>query len=425
MLKRGFLSLLVAQFFGAANDNILKQVLIFMVSTGLWVGAFGEGGEGYIGLFLTVPFVLLSGFAGQFADRHSKQRIIVLVKIAEVPIAIIALVGLWTGSLGVTLTAFALLAIQSTFFGPAKYGVIPELVDDGELSRANGVLNMLTNIAIIVGTLIAGPVCDAYFPNVDDAAASDGADPGRVLWLPGAVLVGVAVTGLAASLLMPRLRPQDPGLSYHWNPFSTYVTAVAEMARSPLLMVALAWAFFYLIGMIAILIIPSYSDILGIDYSRTSYLLGMLSISIGVGSVTAGLVSGHHVEPRLIPIGAVGMTVFFILLGAITPSYWVVAGLLCGTGFFAGFYIVPLQALLQKLSPGSERGRFLGTANAISFVMITIGSLIFTFARRTLGLEPNRVFLVCGGLALVGTGVLIWRIRRLIADPAVRGRAPA
>ncbi len=418
LVKRGFVSLLVTQFFGAANDNILKQVLIFMVGTGLWAGALGRGGEGYIALCLTVPFILLSAFAGQFADRHSKQRIVVLAKIVEIPVAVLALVGLWTQSLWLTMLAFVCLAIQSTFFGPAKYGVIPELVDRGDLSRANGTLNMLTNIAVIAGTVVAGPVCDAYFPlSHGDPSASSSP---RVLWLPGLVLIVVAVMGLTSALFMPALKPQNPSLRYRWNPFASYVESLKEMAGGPLLFVALAWGFFYLVGMIAILILPKYTIVLGIDFTKTSYLLGVMAIAIGLGSVVAGLISGHTVEPRLVPIGAIGMTTFFLLLGTIQPSFWNVATLLLFAGFFAGFYIVPLQALLQKLSPEKERGRFLGAANGLSFCFSTLGGLIYWFCVGAVGLPANRVFIVCGGLALGGTGILLWRMHRLLGDASVR-----
>jgi MFS family permease len=407
LFRRGFLSLIVTQFFGAANDNILKQVLIYMVTTGVWSGMLGRGGQAYVALCLTVPFIVLSGYAGQFADRRSKRTVALLVKVVEVPIAIVAFVGLYLQILWITIAALLLLAIQSTFFGPAKYGMIPELVEEGDLSRANGLLNMMTNIAIIVGTLAAGPLSDAYFPRAQAGIPPDQA----MLWLPGTALILVALAGLAASLFLPRLKAMDPALRYNPNPFSIYIVALREMARTPLLMVALAWGFFYMIGMTAILILPEYESVLNISFTKTSYLIGVLGVAIGVGSVLAGWISGHHIQPRLIPVGAVGMTVFFVLLGAVPPEFWSVAAMLLGAGIFAGFYIVPLQALLQKLSPGDERGRFLGTANALSFVFSTVGALIYWAAVNVLALPPNRVFVAVAVLSALGTGYMVWRLR--------------
>ena len=137
LLKRGFLSLIVTQFFGAANDNILKGVLIFMVINGAWAGDLGAGGQGIVSICFTLPFIVLSGYAGQFSDRNSKRYVSVLVKSAEIPIASIALIGFWTGNLWITLSALVALTCQSAFFGPAKYGMIPELVESRDLSRAN------------------------------------------------------------------------------------------------------------------------------------------------------------------------------------------------------------------------------------------------------------------------------------------------
>lgn len=413
LANRGFLSLLLTQFCGAANDNVLKQVLTFMIATGIWSrsvedGGLGEGGQVVPALMLAVPFILLSGFAGQVADRHSKRSVMLVVKIVEIPIAAIAMIGFLTQSLVVTLAAMLLLAIQSSFFGPAKYGVIPEIVHEGELSRANGLLNMLTNIAVIGGSLVAGPLSDMYDPRKSDA------DP--ILWAPGAGLLAIAVLGFGAILLMPRLTASDPTLKYDYNPFSTYVRSLRKMAGTPLITVALAWAFFYMIGMMALLIIPEYQAILDVTYQRTSVLIGILGLAIGVGSVLAGLISGHHIKPRLVPIGALGMTVAFVLLGVLPATFWSVAVLLLVAGTFAGFYIIPLQALLQRLSPEDERGQFLGTANGLSFTFITLGCGIYWVCTNRLAMQANHVFLVCGALAAVGTGALLLRMRRYLRE---------
>ncbi|MFC7338357.1 MFS transporter [Haloferula chungangensis] len=417
LFTKGFLSLTLAQFFGAVNDNLLKGVLSFAVASGgIWSGQLGEGGQGYVGLCLTIPFILLSGFAGQLADRSSKRRITVLVKVAEILIALVGFAGFLVGNLWLSLSAMLLLAIQSSFFGPAKYGMIPELVEDSQLSRANGSINMFTNLAVIAGTLAAGPVYSLYAP-----------DPGAsylpVLWLPGIAMILTAVFGLLTALPIPRLAAMDPDLKINWNPFSVYYHAIRDMAKSHLLLVASAWAFFYMIGMLAILILPDYRELLQVSPTKASVLLGILGISIGLGSVSAGLISGKHIEPRLIPLGAIGMTFFFALLGTTPLHFALVAVLIAGAGIFAGFYIVPLQALLQHLSPDDERGRFLGTANALSFVASTIGSLIFLSARSHFHIASNHVFLICAALALIGSGLLIWRLKPVITDPSLRGGA--
>ena len=224
----------------------------------------------------------------------------------------------------------------------------------------------------------------------------------------------VALAGLVSVLFLNRLEPGDRGLRYRWNPFATYIAALPRMARSPLLMVALAWGYFYLLAGLALLIVPEYTIVLGVSRKEASGLLGALAIGIGGGSAIAGLISGRRIEPRLVPVGAFGISVFFVLLGVVRPTYWGVAGLISGAGFFAGFYIIPLQALLQKLSPDDERGRFLGTANAISFAFLSVASALYAIIRPSFGDAPQRIFLVSAGLMLLGAGYFLFRLRHTL-----------
>jgi acyl-[acyl-carrier-protein]-phospholipid O-acyltransferase/long-chain-fatty-acid--[acyl-carrier-protein] ligase len=352
LFTKGFLSLSLAQFFGAVNDNLLKGVLSFAVaSNGLWSETLGKGGQAYVGFCLTIPFILLSGFAGQLADRTSKRSVTVRIKIAEVGIALVGFAGFFAGNLWLSLAALVLLAIQSSFFGPAKYGMIPELVDDSQLSQANGSINMFTNLAVIAGTLAAGPVYSLYHPDPGSSASP-------LLWVPGVAMLVIAALGFFTCLPIPRLKAMDPTLKINWNPFSLYLQTLRDMAGSHLLLVAFAWASFYMIGMLAILILPDYRELLDVSPTKASVLLGILGVSIGIGSVSAGLISGKHIEPRLIPVGALGMTVFFALLGLTPLDFNLVASLLFGAGIFAGFYIVPLQSLLQHLSPPMKEVAF-------------------------------------------------------------------
>lgn len=421
ILKPGFLALIVTQFFGAANDNILKGILTFMVVDGLWRGQLGTGGQSFVGVCFTVPFILLSGYAGQLADRYSKRTLSIMVKFAEIPIAILAGIGFWTGNLWLTLTALILLTCQSAFFGPAKYGMIPELVDEGDLSRANGTINMMTNIAVIVGTLAAGAVSDAYWPQVAGQQPSLQASAGY-LWAPLAALLTVAIAGVISVVFLGKLPRGDQQLRFNWNPFQTYIDSIREMAKTRLLMVMMAWGYFYLLAGIALFLLPEYTRILNVARFEASVLMAVMGIAIGVGCAVAGLISGHRIEPRLIPVGGVGLTIFFVLLGVVTPTMpaldpmWRVglsnvSFFVLGAGFFAGFYIIPLQALLQKLSPDAERGRFLGTANAVSFAFMTLSAVVYLVLSNIFAGAPQRIFLVCAGLMFFGTAFFLYRLR--------------
>ena len=426
LFNRGFLSLIVTQFFGAANDNILKGVLIYMVIDGAWAGRLGSGGQGIVSVCFTLPFIILSGYGGQFADRNSKRYVSVLVKVLEVPIALVAMIGFWSGNLWITLCALIALACQSAFFGPAKYGMIPELVESRDLSRANGTINMMTNLAVIIGTLAAGKIADVYSPLPD----SGGAPPPPVLWLPGAAMVVVAAAGLIAVLFLSRLEPGDKTLKYDLNPFATYIDSLKEIARTPLLMVMLSWGYFYFLAGLALLIIPEYTLVLqsyNVSRAEVSVLLGVLGVAIGAGSGLAGLISGHAIRPRLIPLGAAGLTVFFLLLGSVPPALpdlgpaWrillsPISGFIFGAGVSAGFYIIPLQALLQRLSPDDERGRLLGTANGVSFSFLLLASILYWIIRPCFGTtageqHPEKIFLISAVLMVAGTAFFAWRMK--------------
>ena len=418
--RRGFISLIATQFFGAMNDNLLKGVMTFMVIDGAWEGKLGPGGQGIVGVFFTVPFILLSGFAGQVADRHSKRVVTVWVKLAEIPIVIIGGIGFFLGNLWITLFALIAITCQSSFFGPAKYGMIPELVGDEELSRANGTINMFTNMAVIVGTLAAGIVSDLYSPLPDKPGGV--ADPG-VLWLPALAMLLIAIAGYICVQFMPKLQPGDRDLNYTFNPFATYIETIREMSKTRLLMVMMAWGYFFLLAGIALFIIPEYTKVLGIDRLEASVLMGVLGIAVGLGCGVAGFISGNQIRPKLIPIGAAGLIFFFVLLAAVPPSLpnmkpMVRVGLsnvaffILGAGFSAGFYIVPLQALLQKLSPRGERGRFLGTANAVSFAFLTIAAIFYAVVRPLFPEKsPDKIFYICAVLMAVGAGYFLWRLR--------------
>lgn len=426
LVKRGFLALIATQFFGAANDNILKGVLIFMLVDGTWRGQMGAGGQGYANVLFTLPFILLSGYAGRFADRNSKRFVTVLVKFLEIPIALIALVGFLVGSLWITLLALVALACQSAYFGPAKYGMIPELVENRDLSRANGTINMMTNLAVIIGTLASGKIADLYNPLPQGNAPV--AEP--QLWLPGIVMACLAIVGLCSALLLPRLRSGDKSIRYERNPFGTYISAIKAMWGTSLLIVMFAWAYFYFLAGLALLMIPEYTVVLEkyqVTRSEISWLLGVMGVAIGIGSVFAGIISGHAIRPRLIPVGAIGLTVFFALLGLIPPTlpdmppytrilFSPIAICIFGAGVSAGFYIIPLQAMLQRLTPPNELGRFLGTANGVSFTFLLLSSLFYPLIRPMFttpgGAEhPEKIFLVASVLMIAGLIFFVWRAR--------------
>ena len=445
VFTKGFVSLLGVSFFGAANDNILKQVLTYLVVLGgLWPHVLGEGTQAIVSLVLTIPFIFLSGYAGQFADKFSKRNVILWVKIAEIPIVLIAMGGLFFDNFYLSLFALFLLAIQSSFYGPAKFGAIPEVVDNRQLSQANGLINAFSNIAIIVGALVAGPLTDMYYPTIKESEVESQAalDPStesgenstenavdedqeldeivlvrdesrKRQKLPiGLALLGVSVLGLVAALRMPKMKAINPQLKFSGDFLGPHVETFKD-ANRPLLVVMFSWSGFYMIGNFALLVLPDLRQPLGVSFAMMSYLVGILAVSIGVGSYTVGLLSGKTIRPYFSLVGAIGMTVCFAIWGIAPLSYGLLAFLVFLIGFFAGFYIVPLQSLLQFLSPSNERGRFFGTANALSFVFISGAGVVYLILVRVFEMTPERIPLVCAGLAAVGTMVGAVELNRI------------
>lgn len=414
-MSRGFMALNATQFCGAANDNILKQVVVFGVAEGgIWADQLGAGAQAIGSLCLALPFVLFSGFAGQFSDRYSKRDVCVAVKLWEIAIALLALAGLWLVNLWLVLGSLFLIATQSAFFGPAKYGILPEIVEERLLSRANGTINMFTYVAVILGCAIGGPLYDAYAP---DQVKYPEAQP--LLWLPGLVVLVVGVVGTWTSYGISRMDAQNPTLPIRLRLFGPYIETWREIAGTPLAHVMAAWSYFYfVVGGVAMLILPDYKALLEVSATQTAGLMAILGISIGVGDFVAGRVSGHAVRPELIAIGAIGTTVMYFVLGVIPLNYILVTVGLVITGFVAGFYMVPLQTMTQTLSTEEQRGRVLGLWSCLSFVAVILGNVLFLIIKQT-GIESHRVFLVCGGLGVLGL-VAYYARWRPIFDAAAR-----
>jgi acyl-[acyl-carrier-protein]-phospholipid O-acyltransferase/long-chain-fatty-acid--[acyl-carrier-protein] ligase len=404
MWNRGFLSLLATQFFEAASDNIVKGVIAFAVAVGgPWEAVFGKGGNGVVAIAFALPFILFSAFGGRIADRCSKSRITVILKTVSLGVCVFCAVEFARGSAWGALTALVSFAVVSAFFGPVKYGMIAELVPSRDLARANGIINMGTNVAVIVGTVVAGIVAQRWKDGFVDTTPA-----GASAWLPGVAMAVFVTLGFLTCLTLPRLKAQNPSLPVNLNPFATYISTTREMAKSPLLAVCAAWTFFYFVAAMVLLILPDYSSHLQVRDDETSLLMAALGVAIGVGCVMAAYLDTPSRRPLFVPIGAGGLAIGFALLGFAPASFGVTMTLLALTGLVAGFYIIPLQSMLQALAPDDLRGRVLGTANGFSFLMGAIGSGLF-FALRQLDMPSNRVFLViavlCAAVALI---MVLW-----------------
>ena len=322
LANKGFVSLVITQFFGVINDNLLKQVLSFgLAAAGIWSGVLGEGGHSWVAMALVLPFLLFGAIAGQLADRYSKQLVTVRVKQAEFLIVLVAFAGFYFNNVWLGLFAMFLLGTQSAFFGPAKYGVIPELVHDTKISMANAVIIMLTNVAAILAVIVGGALYEAY-----RGTAAEGV-PDGLLWLPGLALLVFAILGLIAAKQMPPLEASAPEMKVKWEFFAPYLRTIRKMlsGETPVFVVCMLKAAFYFLAYSVLLILADYTIVLGLPEKKVSvYLFGTIGESIAVGSVLARDLSRGGIQPRLILAGGIGFGVAGLFLAWAPSSYVVI-----------------------------------------------------------------------------------------------------
>lgn len=407
---RRFAPLFWTQFFGAFNDNLLKNALAILVAyRALHLG--GLAAEGVIalsaGLFV-LPFFLFSAVAGQLADKLSKTTLLRAVKVAEVVIMLVAVAGFASESLPLLLASLFLMGTHSAVFGPAKYGVLPELVGPAELVGANALVETGTFVAILLGTVLAGALM---------------ALGGRGVGLTCAVLLAVALLGFVASRRLPRVEPADPGLTVTSSP----VAAAADTLRAvrqerAVLLAVLGLSWFWFLGASFVTMLPTWvKDDLGGGEPVLTLLLALFCVGIAVGSLLCERVGGERIELGLVPVGAAGMTVGAAGLAwaGAARSGAAVAGvrafLTSGPGgviaaavfvlaVAGGLFTVPLYAVIQARSTPASRSRVVAGNNVLNaaFMVASAGLLVGAHA---LGLSHAQVF---GALAVLNTLVALY-----------------
>ena len=276
---------------------------------------------------------------------------------------------------------------------------------------------MTTNIAVITGMLVAGivstsmqEVAGASAPVEIDMVASTIS----ISLLPGFVLSVVAIVGIAAIVWLPKLKPLDPTTTIPINPFSSYISTIKNIFGTPLFTCAIAWAMFYLLATVALLVVTELGVVLQVDDTQVSYLLASIGIAVGSGSLAAGFLSKGSIRLELSKRGAIAMIIVLGIAGLAPVSYWTMLVCLVGLGIAAGFYAIPLQSLMQLLPVPARRGRVLATSNAISFLFMAIGSLTYWGCRPLFGSDPQHIFVACSLIA-----VIAWRICRCIPSDCV------
>jgi acyl-[acyl-carrier-protein]-phospholipid O-acyltransferase / long-chain-fatty-acid--[acyl-carrier-protein] ligase len=402
--QRGFWCLFATQFQGAFSDNTLKWLAIFII-TGMGLTAVERDKLiGIVGALFALPFIAFSMAGGFLADRFSKRSVTIGVKVFEIFVMFLALTGLATKHLYLTISCVFLMGVHSAFFGPSKYGLLPELLPERKLSWGNGILELGTFLAIIGGTVAGGWLCKTFST--------------QPAW-SGMLLVALAVFGLFTSFGITPVAAADPAKQFRANLLADLWRQVQLIRKDRVLWLATLGNtyFFALAALIQLLIVSYATDVLAIaDPQQTSYLQAATAIGIGLGSFAAGYLSGGKIEYGLIPLGSVGLTGFAALLGRHGLSFAHVAVDLSLLGFFGGFFIVPIAALLQHRPNKENRGGVLAAANLLSFVGIFAASGIYYLVTVILHLRPSSVFVITAAATLAGTIYVLW----LLPDALLR-----
>jgi len=414
-----FAPLFATQFMGAFNDNIYKNALVIFIAFTL-ADQVGRNSSIMVivaaGLFI-LPFFLFSAIAGQIADKFEKSILIQRIKIAEICIMLLAPFGFILMNLPVLMIALFLLGTQATLFGPLKYSILPQHLQESELTGGNGMIEMGTFLAILLGTILGG-VLIAIKP----------AGP----WYASIVVISVACCGWLVSRFIPQATPSDETLRINWNLINETIRILGYARENRTVfwsIIAISWFWFY--GATFLSLIPSYTrDILTGNEHVATVLLTAFSIGIGTGSLMCEKLSGQKIEMGLVPLGAIGLTLFamdLFIIGvpplkipegnsvmtasaffhqAITWRIFVDLSLI---GLFGGLYIVPLYALIQKLSHVSHRARIIAANNILNALFMVMSALL-TITLFSFNVSIPQIFLIVVLLHLVITGLVFVRV---------------
>ena len=389
----------MTQGLGAFNDNIFKNALAAaLVFEGSRLGGLNTDQVVNLSAMLFIlPFFLFSALFGQFADKYEKSVQIRWIKLFEVVIMVLATLGFWLNSVPLLLFVLFLLGLQSTIFGPIKYGILPQILRQEELVGGNALIEMGTFVAILAGT-IAGPQLA-------------GIEVSWPYWVSVACLL-VAVAGYLFSRRVPVAAAVAPDLHINWNIFTESVRNLKFLNENRVVLnsvLGISWFWFF--GATFLVQIPSYSqNVLGGDENLMSALLGLFIVGISAGSLLCERLSGKQVEIGLVPFGAIGLTLFGLDLYFASPSApvagisalqffssgsnWRIVADLLLIGVFGGFYIVPLYALVQSRSKPDHRSRVIAGLNILNSLFMVVAAVMAMLILGPVGLGIPDLFLI-------------------------------
>ena len=395
------------QFQNAFSDNALKQLIILV----LLASAAGSAGEAeqdrmvsLVTAVFSAPFILFAMLGGWLADRNSKQRMMVYVKAAEMGIMAFAGVALALGSLPLKLCAIFLMGCHSAIFAPSKYGILPEILPHEKLSWGNGILELLTFLGVILGTVAAGIFSDFF--KVSE-------------WIAGPILVVIAFGGWLLSRQVTPVPAADPTCPVRINPVTDLWRQLRIMKQDRDLWRA-CWGntgFYFISALVMMNVVVFGKSVLNLSGTQNSMLNVWLALGLGFGSVVAGYASRGHIEYRLVPIGALGLALSTVPMGmeGVTADTFRIC--MATLGFSAGLFIVPVVSVIQHRPSPESKGAVQGSVSSLSFLGIMAAAGVQWVARETFHISSGQVFWVCGASAIIcGSYAAISRGRFIKAE---------
>ncbi|EXF42949.1 acyltransferase [Pseudomonas sp. BAY1663] len=417
--KRRFLPFFCTQLLGAFNDNVFKQALILAILFKLGSSADTSLLINLCALLFILPFFLFSALGGQFGEKFEKAWLIRRVKFAEILIMLAGAAGMLLGSLPLLLVVLFCMGTQSALFGPVKYSILPQQLAEDELVGGNALVEMGTFLAILGGTIGAGVLM-----------ASSG-----YAGLVAASVVLIALAGYLSSLAIPAATAALPTLRLDWHVLrqSWRIIKLGLGQEKAVSRAMLGNSWFWFLGATYLTQIPAFSrDLLNGDESVVTLILTLFSVGIALGSLLCERMSRHHVEIGLVPFGALGLSLFGVLLWwhaggfpavaapldwlallAEPRAWWVLADIL-GLGVFGGLYIVPLYALIQSRSVVHERSRVVAANNILNALFMVVSALIAIVLLVLLKLAIPQLFLVVSLMTVLVCGALFLDVPEFI-----------
>lgn len=416
---RRFLPMFITQFFGALNDNVYKQALLLVITYG-WINqqaADVSTLNNLAALLFILPYFIFSATAGQIADKFERSQLIRGIKVLEIVIMLIGSAGFLLGNLWLLLLALFMMGTHSTFFGPIKYAILPEILKPNELMSGNALFQSGTSIAILIGMILGGAVISV--------------SQGNLIWISLTVVI-IAVLGYLSSRFILKQQVSSPDLKIDWNFFRTSFQTLKYAKSLPLIFMILlgnSWYWFY--GATYLTQIPQLTQQnLHASENVVSLLLTFFSVGIGVGSLLCRRIGGSEVNIKMVPIGAIGLTLFAFYLAlslAFVPErtgemmniadmfnhgaiYYHVMLAVTLLGISGGFYIVPLYAMMQAYSPRSHRARVVAANNILNAVFMVSSAIFSIIILSVLKIDIKILFSIT---AVLSAGFTLWLLYRL------------